>query len=594
VRASPLLDDAAATEVLVDVQARVAGNAAWQGARDPAEAGHLLGEAYEAFLGGAARDARKAGGAFYTPRALVHFMVEEALGPLLARAADPDAALALRVVDPACGSGAFLLGAFDWLLGWHAARRGRALTSTETRDVLGCVWGVDCDPEAVAVTRRALLLRARAGPDADVQAALRVRVGDALDEPLVPGDRFDAVVGNPPYGASLSPERVARLVAAYPAFAGARDAYVCFVERGLDMLRTGGRLAFVLPSAWLGGPAYATLRRRVLAEQVERVVLLPFDVFGDAYVDTMVLVAARGAPRTGHHVLTYAYPKRAKLAVVTPPPEATERVPQAAWVAGEDQKFVVARESLGLLERVRAACPGVLAAVASMRRGVLARPGSLLPQGRERERARGRDGRDQVFPYFEGDVYRHELRFASSHSVRWDHGLAERPRDFRWFEGERVLLRRLVNRQGRLMAAVADGTFVTNKNLYTLIPDGNALDPWALAALLDSALLSYLYVAQIPQASKDDFPQVTIRDVLRLPIPADRALRAAAPDLAAAARRIAAAIARGDEAAADREDQTIERLVATAYDLGENDLRRLPPSAGRKRAGRRPSNRPTA
>jgi hypothetical protein len=69
------------------------------------------------------------------------------------------------------------------------------------------------------------------------------------------------------------------------------------------------------------------------------------------------------------------------------------------------------------------------------------------------------------------------------------------------------------------MAMVTDKTFITNKNLYTILVKPNTYNLNFILGILNSRLLSYLYVNQITQATKDDFPQVTIKDVLDLPFP---------------------------------------------------------------------------
>jgi hypothetical protein len=80
-------------------------------------------------------------------------------------------------------------------------------------------------------------------------------------------------------------------------------------------------------------------------------------------------------------------------------------------------------------------------------------------------------------------------------------------------------LRRLVNRQQRLMAAFAEETFITNKNLYSIRADSKKCSLHTLLGILNSKLISFLYTRQITQSTKDDFPQVTIEDVRALPCP---------------------------------------------------------------------------
>lgn len=136
---------------------------------------------------------RTRAGAFYTPGALIDWLVARALDPAIAdararRPHDPDAVLALRVCDPACGSGRFLVAAARRLAGELAADRAGAGRSSAddqrraTRDVVErCVFGVDIDDNAVELCRASLagLVEEDA---ASVAAALEsnVREGDSL------------------------------------------------------------------------------------------------------------------------------------------------------------------------------------------------------------------------------------------------------------------------------------------------------------------------------------------------------------------------------------------------------------------------------
>ena len=148
----------------------------------------ILGQVYERFLGkviqlssaGGVRieekpEVRKAGGVYYTPTAIVDYIVKNTVGALL-DGATPEAAAELRVLDPACGSGSFLNGAYQYLLDWHldAYREhpqryrnrvrhtpdGMILTTAEKRRILlNNIYGVDLDQSAVEVTKLSLLLK---------------------------------------------------------------------------------------------------------------------------------------------------------------------------------------------------------------------------------------------------------------------------------------------------------------------------------------------------------------------------------------------------------------------------------------------------
>lgn len=202
---------------------------------------------------------RRALGAFYTPGAVVDIVLDAALRPALDEACasrDPVGAIhALRVLDPSCGEGNFLLRVAETL----AARleslgvdRGAARSGV----VACCVAGADIDAGAAERCRDAL---ASFGGVAASSLRERVRVDDALSRgPALFGERFDAVVGNPPYlnqleSATVSSRSLASAVRAWSggAVGGYADAAAAFWMLSVMLTRDGGRVGLVLPAAAL-------------------------------------------------------------------------------------------------------------------------------------------------------------------------------------------------------------------------------------------------------------------------------------------------------------------------------------------------------
>jgi predicted type IV restriction endonuclease len=162
----------------------------------------ILGHVYEQFLGKVIRltpghravveekpEVKKAGGVYYTPTYIVDYIVKNTVGKLL-EGKTPKETATLRVLDPACGSGSFLLGAYQCLLDWHRDwyaendpekwARGRSpklyrgpkgdwrLTTAERKRILlDHLYGVDIDPQAVEVTKLSLLLKVLEGENAE-------------------------------------------------------------------------------------------------------------------------------------------------------------------------------------------------------------------------------------------------------------------------------------------------------------------------------------------------------------------------------------------------------------------------------------------
>lgn len=220
-------------------------------------------------------------GAYYTPDAVVEYAVSRALE------GTEDA----RLIDPAMGSGNFLLHAIDRLAEsrQEPPERARRFVA-ENR-----IFGVDVDPLAVELARSAVWVETGIWPDETL------RVGDALgdDVALFDGERFDAVVGNPPYVRSrhLSAERKADLRERYDTVTGAFDLYVPFVER---MAELGARVSCIVPNKWTTARYGRTLRDHLLERHrlVELLDVSNASVFADASVYPLVLTFDSGSGPT--------------------------------------------------------------------------------------------------------------------------------------------------------------------------------------------------------------------------------------------------------------------------------------------------------
>jgi len=576
----------------------------------PAE---ILGQVYEQFLGKVIRlteghravvedkpEVKKAGGVKYTPVYIVDYIVGSTLGKLL-KDKSPLDVLLISVVDPACGSGSFLIVAYQHLLDWHMdwytqnlvpllesglkpsspeikrllpsvqnekGKKGkkkepelpifqgrggewRLTTAERKRILLNNIYGVDIDRQAVEVTKLSLLLKVLEGENDETlskqlklfqERALpdlsnNIKCGNSLigwdilkDNPdliqedierinpfdwerefpgIMQAGGFHVMIGNPPYGAYFGDAEAAYFRKKYHVFRGVKDVYTCFMEAGLKLLKKDSKFSLIVPSAWLGGPDYEYVRTYLLSYQIDTIVLLPFDVFADVYIDTAIFVVSKSDALKDHQVLTYIYGKKEKLTSINLAKQDYKLVFQDIWRTTESKKFVLEPEVVQLLEQIRKRCPSVFGDIVDIKRGVLFDKGLLTKTCISSNSHR----------YFEGDVYRYQLNLVANNWIEFGDKMKECPKEFIWFNGPRILLRRLVNRRQRLMATFTSDTLITNKNLYSILPKDQNLPIMAILGVMNSRLISYLYVNQVTQATKDDFPQVTIKDAKALPFP---------------------------------------------------------------------------
>ena len=178
----------------------------------------VLGNAYEQFLGKVIRitparsvkieekpEVRKAGGVYYTPQYIVEYIVKNTVGKLV-DGKTPKEIEKIKIVDPACGSGSFLLGAFEYLLNYHidwyhqkgyATKKAKDLptgqasnpftpqgtltTHEKKRILLSNIFGVDLDANAVEVTKLSLLLKCMEG---ETEASIKQQISLFQDRVL--------------------------------------------------------------------------------------------------------------------------------------------------------------------------------------------------------------------------------------------------------------------------------------------------------------------------------------------------------------------------------------------------------------------------
>ena len=211
---------------------------------DPLEAGYLVGVLYTTMM---PRMARAKLGAYYTPPALCERLLD------MATEAGVDWASA-RVLDPACGGGAFLAPVARRMVASRKGLDARAVL----RDVENRLVGFEVDPFAAWMSQVVLdVALSDLCQDAGAQLGSVARVCDSLEQ-VPAGEGFDLVVGNPPYGrVTLSPPLRCKFKRS---LFGHANLYGLFTDLALRFTRAGGVIAYVTPTSFLAGEYFKALR----------------------------------------------------------------------------------------------------------------------------------------------------------------------------------------------------------------------------------------------------------------------------------------------------------------------------------------------
>ena len=221
------------------------------------------------------RDAAGDSGEFYTPRPVVRFMVER-VAPKLGE----------TVLDPACGTGGFLVEAFDYL---HRQRKKSA-----DEDVLQnkTLHGIEKKPMPYLLGTMNLILHGIEAPN--------IRRTNALEKPLKEigeDDRYDIIVTNPPFGG----EEEAGIQLNFPEATRTSETALLFLQFIMRSLKPKGRCAVVVPNGTLFGDGVsAKVKAKMLTEfNLHTIVRLPNGVFAPyTSIPTNLLFFDRTGPTT--------------------------------------------------------------------------------------------------------------------------------------------------------------------------------------------------------------------------------------------------------------------------------------------------------
>ena len=333
------------------------------------------------------------------------------------------------------------------------------------------------------------------------------------------------------------------------------------------LLKSTGLLGYISSTTWETGENYRGLRQHLFEKHgLRRLINLPFDVFEDAYVETCVYVIG-AQPEVEYLVANL--PKKERIASLRGI-EMT-RV-KTSLVTAADYRVVLnpAAEALGrsLSDPSRFVALGEI---------TLSTQG--LAAGRfERQTNRPKDGDWMAFgESCQAFRYRFVLDAASFANM------ADKPslKPF-YAAGPKVLVRRVINRQDRLDAVFFDREMVFKKDLNPFVPIVEGYEAKALVVLLNSRLISYLYMAASAIAARDDFRQTTLAELRRLPIPRSISTPTVAARLGELADKMASLLSAPPPAspvqaaamanAIRRTDREIDRLVYDLYGLTPEEV----------------------
>ncbi|MDB5037169.1 MAG: hypothetical protein JWQ35_697 [Bacteriovoracaceae bacterium] len=505
---------------------------------------------------------RKAGGVFYTPKEIVRLICSETFGDQLKNANN---LLDIQVLDPACGSGTFLITAYQMLMEEQLRRSGkleRLSFATKKDLLLQCIYGIDIDSEAVKIAILSLCLSALEDEPHISQGKRllpnlkgNILIADSLlhenkfnrqfvDHAQFPPKQSNlTIVGNPPY---LNVKR-GFFEAKYKDYLETNytnsavkqwDTYAVFFERGLQW--EPKNFGLIVPKPILTNSNQASVRKLLVENNLSQVIDVGA-VFEDASVETVVMICNEN---TSNSIVT------AKLE--------TDGLQKVGAVKRDkvSEGQIINLQSNPKLEKVFE----MLDRSKLRLNDILQRP---VLRGIEKGKNALESKKSKTgIPCFAGEEVQERLVGKPKNFISVDWKIKKDFKEQSLYSGPKILVRRVTN---DLKACVDYSDSVCLNTLYVVKP-GAGVDTELLAALLNSKIIRFWFRYKFVN---DDvlFPYIRTEQIANIPIPEKF------KELDGKSFGLAQEILHSDFSSEDGDVEKLDAILARAFGLSISDLK---------------------
>tara|TARA_R110002167_G_scaffold288850_1_gene493857 strand:- start:598 stop:3618 length:3021 start_codon:yes stop_codon:yes gene_type:complete len=511
---------------------------------------------------------RKKDGVFYTPKYITKYIVDNTVGKLceekktelniqeaeyekerkgrqkatlkkLTKKLDDyrNWLLQITICDPACGSGAFLNQALDFLIKEHqyidelqAKLFGDAMVLSEVENSIleNNLFGVDINDESVEIAKLSLWLRTAQKGRKLTSLNNNIKCGNSLiDDPTVEGDKafnwqnefkevfakggFDVIIGNPPYGASLDNKDWLKVKFKKTSF-GNIDSYKYFVQLGSELLILNGTLGYIMPDSYLEKEYFKDLRGFVSDNFLHVLnIKLGDDIFDDVNLPTAITLLYN----KGKTVEKYSYKDISKSKLINKPFLLQNNENFIEDIPDYEKSFVALQSIISKKIKTKS-----LIQVYDQVMGV-----KVYQKGKGKPKQTNFEKENDVFvsnindekfnfPYISQGIGRYEYE-TKNEFISYGEWLAE-PRKSEYFENPKVIIREIVN--PRIYATYIDYPAVIKNIAAVIIEKDNDYPLLYFLALINSKLFTYYIDEQSPKSSNKSYPSFNSRLLKELPI----------------------------------------------------------------------------
>ncbi|ENA1801911.1 N-6 DNA methylase [Flavobacterium psychrophilum] len=517
---------------------------------------------------------RKKDGVFYTPKYITKYIVENTIGKLCQekktelQLVDEDYTtdkkrqkktlqalidkvetyrswlLQLTICDPACGSGAFLNQALDFLIAQHqyidelkAKLFGDTfvLSDVETSILENNLFGVDLNEESVEIAKLSLWLRT-AQPNRKLNdLSSNIQCGNSLiDDVQVAGDKafnwqtafpqvfvnggFDVIIGNPPYvnskGLNFKNTEKEYYYKNFKTSVYQIDTYILFIEKAYDLLKENKIASYIVPNAWLNNLLLKNVREFVLNNfQILEIVNTPSGVFSDATVDTIIFNISKNKIRDKEVKISGVFDKEIKLLQTTN---------QASFSSNQNYLIDIFTDdnSRIILKKIESSTVH-LSSIVKMSSGI-----------KEYETGKGipkQTLQDKIDLKFNSNIKHDETYLKhltgseiNRYNIKWTNQYLSygewlgAPRKIEFFEGRRLIIREIPSKTG-LIVSFTDEVFTVKNSAHICKQNNDNFSLKYILSILNSRMIGYYFKFKFSEFD-NVFPKAKIGQCKELPI----------------------------------------------------------------------------
>jgi len=451
-----------------------------------------------------------------------------------------DALLDIKVLDPACGSGAFLNEAFDYIraegerIDNELSRllKGQAANFRWDTHVLNCIFGVDLNEESIDITKLSLWLKTAAKEEKLANLDGNVKAGNSLIGfdwaamfPAAMGKGgFDIVIGNPPYGAELSPEQKDYIAANYGTTEYNFDTYKTFMELGLKLTKRGGYMGLITPNTWLVLEKGANKLRKFLFDSHTLLGIAElFNVFPNAVVEPAISIFKNAPPNGGDPLEVISLPRKSGPTLTFIADGVRTAFVQSDLKAREGYSFNFRETEVErrIMEKINGAAKP-LVDFFKVSKGVMpySKGKGSPPQTQEIVDTKPFDGYEKIddswMPFTSGKTIGRYVDAWDGRYIKYGKWLAE-PKPIELFSGEKLFIRRT----GDYPVATYDTSLKICKNSIHCIShtDKNkTISLKYILGLINSALMKWIFRHENFHMVGKPFAEIKVVFVERFPI----------------------------------------------------------------------------